>query len=37
MLIKLKKVKINKYKNFSVEQTFDVENDITVLVGKNEW
>ena len=34
--MKLKKVKIHKYKSFSNEQEFNVENDITVLVGMNE-
>ena len=35
-MIKLKKVTINKYKSIETEQSFDVEDDITVLVGKNE-
>ena len=35
-MIKLKKVTINKYKCIETEQSFDVEDDITVLVGKNE-
>ncbi len=35
-MIKLKKVTINKYKCIETEQGFDVEDDITVLVGKNE-
>lgn len=34
--MKLTKVTIHKYKSFSSEQNFDVEDDITVLVGKNE-
>ncbi len=35
-MIKLKNVTINKYKCIEIEQSFDVEDDITVLVGKNE-
>ena len=35
-MIKLKKVTINKYKSIDTEQSFEVEDDITVLVGKNE-
>ena len=35
-MIKLKKVTINKYKCIETEQSFDVEDDVTVLVGKNE-
>ena len=35
-MTKLKKVTINKYKCIETEQSFDVEDDITVLVGKNE-
>ena len=34
--MRLKKVKINKYKSFSSEQTSSIERNITVLVGKNE-
>ncbi|MDE2776116.1 MAG: AAA family ATPase [Chloroflexota bacterium] len=35
-MIKLKNVTINKYKCIETEQSFDVEDDVTVLVGKNE-
>ncbi len=35
-MIKLKNVTINKYKCIETEQSFDVEPDVTVLVGKNE-
>ena len=35
-MLKLKKVKINKYKSFSNEQTVSIEKNITILVGKNE-
>jgi len=35
-MITLKQVTINKYKCIETEQSFDVEDDITVLVGKNE-
>lgn len=35
-MIKLKKVTINKYKCIETEQSFHVEDDVTVLVGKNE-
>ena len=35
-MIKLKSVTINKYKSIETEQSFDVEDDVTVLVGKNE-
>ena len=35
-MICLKEVSIHKYKCFSEIQTFDVEKDITVLVGMNE-
>lgn len=34
--MKLKKVTIHKYKCFESEQSFDVEDDVTVLVGMNE-
>lgn len=34
--MKLKKVKINKYKSFLQEQTVDIEEKTTRLVGKNE-
>jgi predicted ATP-dependent endonuclease of OLD family len=34
--MKLTKVQIHKYKSFENNQTFNVENDITVLVGMNE-
>lgn len=30
----LKKVTIHKYKSFLTEQTYDVENQITRIVGK---
>lgn len=32
----LKKVEIKKYKSFEEEQSFDLENDVTILVGMNE-
>ena len=32
----LKKVKIHKYKSFLTEQSYEVENKITRIVGKNE-
>jgi predicted ATP-dependent endonuclease of OLD family len=35
-MIKLKEVKINKYKSIESQQVFNVEEDITVLVGMNE-
>jgi len=35
-MIALKKVTINKYKSIETEQSFKVEPDVTVLVGKNE-
>jgi predicted ATP-dependent endonuclease of OLD family len=34
--MKLKEVAIHKYKSFESEQKFDLENDITILVGMNE-
>ena len=34
--MKLTRVQIHKYKLFENDQTFNVENDITVLVGMNE-
>lgn len=34
--MKLKKIIIHKYKSIETEQTFDVDNNITVLVGMNE-
>lgn len=34
--MKLKKVQIHKYKSFELEQTFDVQDDVTILVGMNE-
>lgn len=34
--MKLKEVTIHKYKSFETEQKFDLENDITILVGMNE-
>src|SRR5271166_5822311 len=36
MMITLKSVKINKYKSIETLQSFEVEKDITTLVGKNE-
>ena len=35
-MITLKSVRINKYKSIETEQSFDVEKEITTLVGKNE-
>jgi predicted ATP-dependent endonuclease of OLD family len=34
--MKLKKVTIHKYKSFENDQTFDVQDDVTILVGMNE-
>jgi predicted ATP-dependent endonuclease of OLD family len=34
--MKLKEIMIHKYKSFESEQKFDLENDITILVGMNE-
>ena len=34
--MKLTKVTIHKYKSFLTEQTFEVESQITRIVGKNE-
>ncbi|MGB3851964.1 MAG: AAA family ATPase [Tunicatimonas sp.] len=34
--MKLKKVTIHKYKSFESNQSFDVQDDITILVGMNE-
>jgi predicted ATP-dependent endonuclease of OLD family len=34
--MKLKEVTIHKYKSFESEQTFGLEDDITILVGMNE-
>lgn len=34
--MKLKNLKIHKYKCIETEQEFDIENDITILVGMNE-
>lgn len=34
--MKLKGVTIHKYKSIETEQSFQVENDITILVGMNE-
>ena len=34
--MKLKEVKIHKYKSFETSQKFELEEDITVLVGMNE-
>jgi recombinational DNA repair ATPase RecF len=36
MKLKLTKVKINKYKSFNKEQEIDIDDKVTVLVGKNE-
>lgn len=36
MKIKLKSVTIHKYKSINSDQSFEVEDDITVLVGMNE-
>lgn len=35
-MLSLKEVTIHKYKCIETEQTFDVDQDITVLVGMNE-
>lgn len=34
--MKLKKVTVHKYKSFQTDQSFDVESDVTALVGMNE-
>ncbi len=34
--MKLKKIEIHKYKSFSESQHFDLEDDVTILVGMNE-
>lgn len=34
--MKLKKIEIHKYKSFSEVQSFDLEDEITILVGMNE-
>lgn len=34
--MKLKEVTIHRYKSFETEQKFDLEDDITILVGMNE-
>ena len=34
--MKLKKVTIHKYKSFETDQTFEVQDDVTILVGMNE-
>lgn len=34
--MKLKKITIHKYKSFETEQKFDLEDDITILVGMNK-
>ncbi|WP_417602547.1 AAA family ATPase [Owenweeksia hongkongensis] len=34
--MKLKKVTIHKYKSFETDQSFEVESDVTALVGMNE-
>lgn len=36
MKLKLTKVRINKYKSFNKEQEIDIDDNVTVLVGKNE-
>jgi len=36
MKLKLTKVRINKYKSFTKEQEIDIDEKVTVLVGKNE-
>ena len=36
MKLKLTKVRINKYKSFNKEQEIDIDDKVTVLVGKNE-
>jgi len=36
MKLKLTKVRINKYKSFNKEQEIDIDEKVTVLVGKNE-
>lgn len=35
-MIKLISVSIHKYKSFELEQTFEVQKDVTILVGMNE-
>jgi len=35
-MMKLKKVEILKYKSYTEKQSFEVEDDITILVGMNE-
>ena len=35
-MIRLKKVTLNKYKSYETEQSFEVDDKVTVLVGKNE-
>ena len=35
-MMKLKKVEILKYKSYTEKQNFEVEEDITILVGMNE-
>lgn len=34
--MKLKKVTVHKYKSFENDQTFDIQDDVTILVGMNE-
>lgn len=34
--MRLKNVEIHKYKSFSEKQEFDIEDDVTILVGMNE-
>lgn len=34
--MKLKKVLLHKYKSFESDQEFEVQDDITILVGMNE-
>ena len=36
IIMKLRKVTIFKFKSFLEEQNFDIENDVTILVGMNE-
>ena len=34
--MKLTKVTLHKYKSFETDQTFEVQDDVTILVGMNE-
>ena len=34
--MKLKEVTVHKYKSFETDQTFEVQDDVTILVGMNE-